>query len=399
MKPRHTERCFRAAPLLLAALLLAASTPVQQQMGETRRAEMLAPGIEHLEIRRGDFTAEAGRDRWIIHALMLDPQRARLVLAPALDEVIGTETTSSLAARHGALAAINGGYFRTTGTYRGEPVGVLVLEGKILSEPFRRRAALAISNAGGRARLAITRLDLKAEIKTSSGQRHPVSGFNRPREEHELIVFTPEFHRTTLTTPDGIEIIVNRQGRRNPSTLYRVTAARDGVGSQVIPAAGYVISASGAARVWAREHLRPGARVEITQDISTDPPLPFTADFIIGGGPRLVGNGRSTAEAEAEQFNADFSRQRHPRTAVGWRADGLLVLVTVDGRQPPKSVGMTIAELAALMIELSCVEALNLDGGGSTTMVINNRVVNHPSDQSGERPVSDALLIYPRAPR
>jgi exopolysaccharide biosynthesis protein len=76
-----------------------------------------------------------------------------------------------------------------------------------------------------------------------------------------------------------------------------------------------------------------------------------------------------------------------------------LVLVTVDGRQPRKSVGLTLEELAQLMIELGCREALNLDGGGSTTLVIRNRVVNSPSDQSGERPVSDALLIYPQAGR
>jgi len=72
------------------------------------------------------------------------------------------------------------------------------------------------------------------------------------------------------------------------------------------------------------------------------------------------------------------------------------MLVTVDGRQPKKSVGMTIEELAVLMTGLGCVEAINLDGGGSTTMVINGRVVNNPSDATGERPISDALLVFPR---
>ena len=74
----------------------------------------------------------------------------------------------------------------------------------------------------------------------------------------------------------------------------------------------------------------------------------------------------------------------------------VLVLVTVDGRQPQKGVGMTIEELAKLMIELGCVEAMNLDGGGSTTMVIRNKIANSPSDATGERPVSDALLIVAR---
>jgi exopolysaccharide biosynthesis protein len=57
---------------------------------------------------------------------------------------------------------------------------------------------------------------------------------------------------------------------------------------------------------------------------------------------------------------------------------------------------MTIAELSKLMLEIGCLDAINLDGGGSTTMVIRNKVVNHPSDATGERPVSDALLVYSR---
>jgi hypothetical protein len=391
MKLRRLEWLSSISLWILAGLCLTASLLAQQaKPSDLRRSETLAPGIEHLEILRGDFASEDERDRWIIHALILDPQRARLTLARAMDEMVGAETTSSLAMRHGALAAVNAGYFRTTGTYRGEPSGLLAMNGKILSEPFGRRSALAVSNAGERTRAAIARIDLKAEIRAKSQQSYAISGFNRPRGANELIVFTPEFHRTTLTMPDGIEIIVARG---------RVTAERDGAGSQPIPNSGYVISASGAARQWIQAHLRRGARVEIRSKVMADPPLPFTADFIIGGGPRLVANGQATVAAEAEGFNPAFSRQRHPRTAIGIRHDGKLVLVTVDGRQPKKSVGMTIEEFAALLIELGCSDALNLDGGGSTTMVIKNRVVNSPSDQTGERPVSDALLISPRPAR
>jgi exopolysaccharide biosynthesis protein len=110
----------------------------------------------------------------------------------------------------------------------------------------------------------------------------------------------------------------------------------------------------------------------------------------------LLASGRFVANEEAANYSESLMRLRHPRTAIGWRADGHLVLVTVDGRQPQKSVGMTIEELAKLMIELGCVEAMNLDGGGSTTMVIRNKIANSPSDAAGERPVSDALLIVAR---
>lgn len=72
------------------------------------------------------------------------------------------------------------------------------------------------------------------------------------------------------------------------------------------------------------------------------------------------------------------------------------MIATVDGRQPQKSVGMTIDELTRLMVGLGCVEAINLDGGGSTTMVVKGKTVNNPSDPAGERPVSDALLVFRR---
>jgi hypothetical protein len=373
--------------LLLVILLFSASAFAQTNpAAEAKESEVIAPGVEHFTIRRGDFTLSAGQDRWMIHALVVDPQRARLALARALDELVGAETTSSLAARHSALAAVNGGYFRTAGIYRGESVGTLVSGGKILSEPVRRRAALAVAHTGNRIRAAIASVELKAELRVAGKFSHPISGFNRPREADELIIFTPEFHRTTLTTPDGIEVIIERD---------RVVTLRDGQGSQPIPPEGYVISASGKARAWLLANLKRNAPVAISTEIIADPPLPFAAEFILGGGPRLLAAGNSVAKAEAERYSESLFRERHPRTALGWRIDGTLVIVTVDGRQQ-QSAGMTIDQLTRLMLDLGCVEAINLDGGGSTTMVIRNKVVNRPSDPTGERAVSDALLIFPR---
>jgi exopolysaccharide biosynthesis protein len=96
-------------------------------------------------------------------------------------------------------------------------------------------------------------------------------------------------------------------------------------------------------------------------------------------------------------MSATFAVDRHPRTAIAKLASGKLLLVTVDGRQPGISAGMSLYMLADLLLELGAVEAMNLDGGGSTTMVIQNKIVNKPSDQTGERPVSDAVLVFPRS--
>ena len=84
---------------------------------------------------------------------------------------------------------------------------------------------------------------------------------------------------------------------------------------------------------------------------------------------------------------------------IGSDANGTIWLVTVDGRQPALSVGMTLVELRALAHRLGLVNALNLDGGGSTTMWVQGRVVNNPSDAAGPRKVSDALIVRSLAAR
>jgi exopolysaccharide biosynthesis protein len=109
----------------------------------------------------------------------------------------------------------------------------------------------------------------------------------------------------------------------------------------------------------------------------------------------LLRRGEIVQDFGPEKVPETFVMQRHPRTAMGVRADGTWVLVVVDGRRPTVSIGMTLAELAELMKSLGCKDALNLDGGGSSTLYLYGQVVNTPSDLAGERPVSDAILVLP----
>ncbi|HVP91326.1 MAG TPA: hypothetical protein VMS75_08930, partial [Terriglobales bacterium] len=225
--------------LLGFALLPARSAQAPQpaeKPPETRTVETVAPGVEHIAIRRGDSSDKLGVDRWAIHALVVDPSRIRLELGRAMDEGVGTEPARSIAARHGALAAVNGGYFRTAGLYRGEPAGLLEVSGRVLSEPSRKRPGLAVANSGAGVRAAVVAVDFHAEIKAEDGATRPVDGVNRPRETDELILFTPDFHRTTLTGPGGVEAVL---------VDGMVTAVRDGEGSAAIPEGGCVLSASG----------------------------------------------------------------------------------------------------------------------------------------------------------
>ncbi len=383
-----------ASLVILVAIqaLLISLTGAAQDPDHEIRKETVVPGIEHTvivrtrprEVRETPGSATSSeKDRWLINILEIDPTRARLDVALALDEIVGAETTSSIAQRHGALAAINGGYFRTTGIVRGEPVGVFFRSGRLLSEAVPNRAGLSVAFEKSGIRAAITRVASDAEVRVSNSSRK-IDGINRPRETDELILYTPEFHRTTLTRPEGIEVVV--VGSRVTSITSR--------GSQVIPDHGYVLSAAGTAKAWIEKNFRTRQSVTISMTTTRIPAVPFKVGFSIGGGPQLVSHGKPADGAEFTSFSESLIQSRHPRTAVGITRNGRLLFITVDGRQPSLSVGMTIAELTALMVELGCAEAINLDGGGSTTMVIRDKVVNRPSDQTGERPVSDALLIF-----
>lgn len=373
----------------LPATKSAAQTTVAPRLTQSQEFQVVASGIEYLHMTRGVASTDETKGPWLINLLRVDLGRARVEVVHALDEGVGLETVSSIAARHQVIAAINGGYFRTTGTFRGESVGVLVLKGNLISDPHNNRVALGLIKSGNATEVVFGHLQFFAKIATP-GSSHAVSGLNRPLAPDELVIFTPEFHRTTLTVPEGVEAVV-RKGR--------VVNIRDLQGSSEIPSDGYVVSAVGSARQWLMRNLRKGSRLALSTLIKPINPKQDEqwrrADTIVGGGPQLIKDGRISITNEQEKIAPAFVSDRHPRTAIAKLRSGKLLLVTVDGRQPGISVGMSLTTLADLLLEFGAVEAINLDGGGSTTMIVHNRVVNRPSD-STERPVSDAILIFSR---
>ena len=113
----------------------------------------------------------------------------------------------------------------------------------------------------------------------------------------------------------------------------------------------------------------------------------------VGGGPVIVQDGRPVFRA-LEDFTSGQLSLRNPRTAVGQKADGGIILVAVDGRQPGYSTGLTNFELAQTMVRLGAETASALDAGGSTTMAFDGELLNRPSDPGGERPVADGLFVF-----
>ncbi len=379
----------RAALFPAIALLVAAFDFACPAQSNDYQFQRVAPGIEHLRIARGYKSDDATTGPWQINLLRVDLSRVETKLVHALDEGVGLETTSSMAARHNAAAAVNAGFFKVSGTYRGDPAGAFLADGKLMSEPVSNRAAVGFIRRGSTTEIIFGHLKFTGFIKTSRGGQRAVDGINRLREADEIIIYTPEFHRTTLTTPNGVEVIVRRG---------RVVERRDGLGSSRIPDDGYVISAAGEAGEWARKNFTPGARAQFVARIE---PVEKNqraawgrAVYVVGGGPQLIRNGRLDITAEQEGMNQKFVTDLHPRTAIASLGAGKILLVAVDGRQPELSVGMSLREIANLLLEFGARDAINLDGGGSTTMVVGGRVVNSPSDQTGERAVSDAILFF-----
>ncbi len=317
-----------------------------------------------------------------IHILHVDPRRVRIEAVRALDDGVGRETVSSMAERKAALAAVNGGFFRIGGRYDGEPAGILRVGGRWFSDPAGARGAIGWNARGTR----IGRVGMKWWLR-SRGRTFPVNGINRPRGRNEAILYDWAFHRTTLTDPGGLEFLI--AGNR--------VAAVSRKGNSAIPPGGYVYSV-GPGRVAASAGLKTKAPVRLGYELTaagTNAPGAIAwreANNIVGGLPVLLSGGRRAFEPDQEGLRPGFAVERHPRTAVGLKADGTWVLVAVDGRQPGLSIGASLAELADLLQSLDCVDALNLDGGGSTTLFYDGAVVNSPSDGK-ERPVSDSIVI------
>ena len=144
--------------------------------------------------------------------------------------------------------------------------------------------------------------------------------------------------------------------------------------------------------------LSPKGKVEYRTRLGTSTKDWARAGHAVGGAGLLLLDGRELHEWGDEQLSAGFDTTRHPRTMIGVDAQDAIWLVTIDGRQPQLSLGMSFVELQRLARTLGLTSALNLDGGGSTTMVVKGRVVNHPSDETGPRKVSDAVLVFPKEP-
>ena len=343
--------------------------------------KQVSPGIVHRQILD---------DGVLTNILSIEPDAVDIRPYRALSAGIGTEHLVSMVRRHRAPIAINGGFYEMIGTFRGESVGALKIDGEWRSEPEQGRAVLGLRTVDGKIETYIDRIVLRHELVLPSGKILPIDGINRGRLRHELVLYRPHFHVVTLTMADGVEVVVRND---------EVAEIRDRQGSSRIPADGYILSANGWKREWLLARIRTGDSVKLRETVIPerigDSKLWASFPHIIGGGPLLLRQG-ITAPAEAyerEGFNRAFHSFWHPRTAVGKRADGTLLFVTITAAQPGVRRGVHLQRLAQLFVEWGATDAVNLDGGYSSMMVIRNEVVSvkrpKPDPRKREKPSAD----------
>ncbi len=405
------------AAALLAAALPAACAPAARTparpapagpsfpFGGAGRADSVAPGVVHeaFVVREG-----GGRGRWAVHVVRAAPG-ACVAARKAGGAAVGRATTSAIAAGRAArdsaardsasrdssiVAAVNADFFSFTPP--GVPVSGHVERGRVIAGPTTR-PVFAVDSAG---RPWIGQLATVGGLVRDGADTLPVSAWNRGADSGVTVFDAGWGVRTDSAAP---RLFVRMHTDRRPDAgstggpgapvRYRVGALDTGAVTGLRP--GSLVVAVGAdapeelrAR-WAA--LRPGNLLDFA--VALAPVRPREA---VGGQPVLVRAGAVTADVDTVG-SATF-RGPNPRTAVGITADGGLLLVTIDGRQPGHSDGATLRETAELMRALGAVTALNLDGGGSTTMVVRDStgrlgVVNRPSDAEGERPVANALAV------
>lgn len=313
--------------------------------------------------------------------LVIEPDSGgRLRPSLAQEAGLGRGRTSDAARRAGAIAAVNGGFFSAGG----DPLGCLMVDGEVLSEPIEGRTCAGITDDG---RLLFDVMRLEANAQGDAGQV-TIDAVNRARGANELVLYRSVFGPSTRTNVFGAEATVAGDV---------VVSVVDGAGNNAIPPGGYVLSGHGRARAALLGALRVGDRVTLSTRMvpaSGDPEW-GSVRHVLGGGPRLLTNGAYTG---GEGFRASLVDRRHPRTVIGRTGDGRIVVAVIGGRQPYHSLGMTLPEVAGMLRQLGVTDAMNLDGGGSSTLVVRGVVINLPSDELGERPVSDVLLVLPAPP-
>jgi Phosphodiester glycosidase len=366
-------------PLVALVALLAVSAPHAKKQTLVRQ---VALGVELIQEVTPDG---APGGPLVVTTLRIDPSVKGVRVEAALgggkvwdnDATLGREIPSKTVAQRKAVAGINASFF----PFAGNPIGLHVENGEVVTEPALPRTAFVLMDDGT---VQFPRFSYEGSVNGK-----PLHGFNRkPGKGSELLLFTPIFADKTLKSEGRVEVVL--EGMTLPlkfgsELTGKVVSVSEG-GQTPILAGTVVLSGGGALGEWLKEWAKPGETATLALkltalDRTLDPAK--IAQAVTGAG-RLLAAGKFALDLPAEKLQPSFSTTRHPRTAVG---------ATADGRQAKLSRGASLTELAGIMLAQGAVEAVNLDGGGSSSCAIRGAVASSPSE-GVERPVADSLLVF-----
>ncbi len=325
----------------------------------------VAKGVKHIRLVRY-YDGKPVRINVVeIERKLADDFEIKPALSSTSNNLNSKRTITTIAKNTNSIAAINGTYFKPQ---TGVPLGTLMIDRKIYTGPVYDRVAMGIFDDG----FKTARLQMNGEIR-ANGKTLKVDNINQPRMlSTHTIIYTPEWGKSSPATPKyGYQLAI--KDNKIISASYNPLAIPDG---------GYVISAP-------LSVLKPflnAKKIKITLNTS---PEWKNVRHIISGGPYLVKNSEVFVDMTAQKLGAIGGK--NPRTAIGYTADDIFIMVAVDGREG-SSVGMTLMQLANFMKSLGCTDAINLDGGGSTVMYVGGQVVNKPAFKGGIA-ISNALVL------
>ncbi len=306
-----------------------------------------------------------------IFTLEFNPLDERLEFKPVLsfDNLFGFEKISEIMTRTGAYAAINGGFFFEYG----DPVGMVAIDGELYMTANGYDPVLIVDKKGARFEKLVSHTSF-----THKDKRVNINAFNRTGEKNSIVLYTSDYGSTNRAIMKNTSIRVEKN---------KVTAVLHGRTKVDLKKDTLLISFYG------EQAALPGELgIEVGDTIDIDIKPDFDGIYqAYSCSSMLVSNGKSVAPDTDRWIGTLLNRD--PRTAIGIKEDGNLLLIVVDGRQPGYSNGLTGKELAGLLIEMGVKEAAMLDGGATSQMFVEGKLMNRPSDRGLERPVAGAFIV------
>lgn len=311
----------------------------------------------------------------LIHVLTIDPKATKIIATRAQDIGQSIATVGAIAQHYNALAAINGGFFRLNeqSTSNWVPAGALKVNNQWHGIAYKSRGAVGWEPISGKVLFDI--LQTKSNVRINQNDM-AVNAMNKLVSGNRIVLLSDSY-TDAINMVDRTAIIISDQ---RVQSVYKT-------GSITVPANSYMILGNFNSVV---------TGTTATVSINVEPQLEKSTykawndmSFIVSGGPLLIHKKNKITDFKKEQLYRGFINDRYARTAVGLLADGRWVFVVAERSFLQDTQGLSIPELRDFMYSIGCVEAVNLDGGGSSAMYLQG-------DQNltaNERPVADALLV------